>query len=250
MNNLINMNKSSKILVQVNLYYENLINDIIKFTNNIPVKFDLFISLGSKNASNNIENYIENNSKAFKFKIRIFHNEENDALQSLDQVAKHIKKYRYYCHIYSEKLIYSNFVDEWRNYLLNNLLGNSNIISEILTELENKENLGFIYPETFYKVLSTYGKNKIDLYSNQINLLLNEIFPNVKIIKNYSDFSEVHMFWAKTSAIYQIFKKYIVEKIKKVNKNLNNTIPNFIDRIWIYTVRLNGFYYKQIFKHI
>ena len=129
-------------------------------------------------------------------------------------------------------------------------MGNSNIISEILTELENKENLGFIYPETFYKVLSTVGKNKIDLYSNQINLLLNEIFPNVKIIKNYSDFSEVHMFWAKTSSIYQIFKKNIVKKIKKVNKNLNNTIPNFIDRIWIYTVRLNGFYYKQIFKHI
>jgi len=63
-------------------------------------------------------------------------------------------------------------------------LGNSNIISEIITELENKENLGFIYPETFYKVLLTYGKNKIDLYSNQINLLLNKIFPNNKIIKN------------------------------------------------------------------
>lgn len=249
-NNLINMNKTSKILVQANLYYENLINDIIKFTNNIPVKFDLYISLGSKNVSNDIKNYIENNSKAFNFKIRIFHNEENDALQSLDQVAKHIKKYRYFCHIYSKKSNYSNLGEEWRNYLLNNLLGNSNIISEILTELENKENLGFIYPETFYKVLSTYEKNKIDLYSNQINLLLNEIFPNVKIIKNYSDFSEVHMFWAKTSAIYQIFKKNIVKKIKKANKNLNNTIPNFIDRIWIYIVRLNGFYYKQIFKHI
>jgi hypothetical protein len=206
--------------------------------------------LGNKNASKDIENYIGKNSKAFNFKIRIFHNEENDALQSLDQVAKHIKKYRYFCHIYSKKSNYSNLGEEWRNYLLNNLLGNSNIISEILTELENKENLGFIYPETFYKVLSTYEKNKIDLYSNQINLLLNEIFPNVKIIKNYSDFSEVHMFWAKTSAIYQIFKKNIVKKIKKANKNLNNTIPNFIDRIWIYIVRLNGFYYKQIFKHI
>ena len=66
------------------------------------------------------------------------------------------------------------------------MLGNSNIISEIITELENKENLGFIYPETFYKVLLTYGKNKIDLYSNQINLLLNKIFPNNKIIKNKS----------------------------------------------------------------
>lgn len=35
-NNLINMNKTCKILVQANIYYENLINDIIKFSNNIP----------------------------------------------------------------------------------------------------------------------------------------------------------------------------------------------------------------------
>ena len=60
-NNLINMNKTCKILVQANIYYENLINDI------------------------------RNNSKAFNFKIRVFPNEENDALQSLDLVAKNIK---------------------------------------------------------------------------------------------------------------------------------------------------------------
>ena len=249
-NNLINMNKISKILVQANIYYENLINDIIKFTNNIPVKFDLFISLISKNASKDIKNYIKNNSKAFNIKIKVFPNEENDILQTLEEVAKHIKKYTYYCHINSKKSIYYKFGEEWRNYLLNNLLGNSNIISEILTELENKDYLGFIYPENFYKVLSTYEENKIVLYSNQINLLLNEIFPSIKIIKNYSDCPEVNMFWAKTLAIHQIFKKHFLKKITKENKNLNNTIQNFIDRIWIYIVRLNGFYYNQIFKHI
>lgn len=37
------MNKTSKILVQANICYQYLIKDIIKFTNNIPVKFDLFI---------------------------------------------------------------------------------------------------------------------------------------------------------------------------------------------------------------
>jgi lipopolysaccharide biosynthesis protein len=248
--NLINMNKTSKILVQANMYKKYLIKDIIKFTNNIPVKFDLFIFINSKNVNMDIENYIKNNSKAFNFKIRLFPNEENDFLPFLEQVASHIKKYRYYCHLYTKKSIHFEFFDEWRNYLLNNLLGNNNIISEILTEFENNENLGLIYPETFYKVFSKYRKNKIDLYTNQLNILLNEIFKNFKIIKNNSDFQEVKMFWAKTKAIHQIFKKNILKKIQEEKNNLNNTIQHFTDRIWIYTVRLNGFYYKKIFKHI
>jgi len=120
-NNLTNMNKTSKILIQANILYENLINDIIKFTNNIPVKFDLFIFLcnKNKNVSKDIVNYIRNNSNAINLKIRILHNEENNILQSLDQVAKHIKKYIYYCHLRIKKSIYYKFEDEWRKYLLN-----------------------------------------------------------------------------------------------------------------------------------
>ena len=248
--NLKNMNKTSKILVQANICYQYLIKDIIKFTNNIPVKFDLFIFLNSKNINMDIENYIKNNSKAFNFKIRLFPNKENNFLPFLEQVAPHIKKYKYYCHIYTKKSIHLKFFDEWRKYLLNNLLGNNNIISEILTEFENNKNLGLIYPETFYKVFLNYGKNEIDLHSNQLDILLNEIFKNFKIIKNKSNFQEVNMFWAKSKAIHQIFKKNILKKIQKENNNLNNTIQNFIDRIWIYIVKLNGFYYKKIFKHI
>ena len=248
--NFYNMNKTSKVLVQANIRYENFIKDIIKFTNNIPVKFDLFISLNSKIINKAIENYIKNNSKAFYFEIRAFPNEENDVLPFLEQVTNHIKKYTYCCHIYTKKSIYLDFGDEWRNYLLNNLLGNSHIISEILTEFEDNENLGLIFPEIFYKVYANYRKNNIDLHLHQINLLLNKIFPNVKIIKNYFDFSEVNMFWGKINAIHQIFKNNFIRKIKNKNKKFNNIIQYCIERIWIYIVKLNGFYYKKIFKHI
>ena len=140
-NNLINLNITSKILVQAHLDYYNLVKDIIKFTNNIPVKFDLFISLSNKFVSKKIQNYIERNTKAFKFEIRIYPYEQNDILPFLEQVMNDIKKYRYCCHIYTKKSIHKDFGDKWRNYLLNNLLGNSNIIAEIITEFENNENL-------------------------------------------------------------------------------------------------------------
>lgn len=125
------------------------------------------------------------------------------------------------------------------------------IISEILTEFENNENLGFIYPEIFYKVFKNINFKDIYLHSYQINLLLNEIFPQYKILKNnFAFLEEVNMFWAKTNAIHQIFAKNIVERIKEKNINLNNNIQHCIKRIWIYIVKLNGYHYKKIFKHI
>ena len=247
--NLSNLNVTSKILVQAHINYDHLIEEIIKFTNNIPVKFDLFISLGNKIVKKDIQKYIENNSKSFNYEIKIFPNEKSDILPFLEQVMNDIKKYKYCCHIYSKKSIHIDFDDEWKNYLLNNLLGNKNIISEILTEFKNSENLGFIFPETFYKFLKIYGKMRIDQYLKRTNSLLNEIFPNVKILKNYFDFPEGNMFWAKTNAIYQIFDKNIVLKIKEQNEDLKDIIQHCIERIWLYIVKLNGYNYKKIFKH-
>ena len=85
-NNLTNFNNTSKILVQAHIDKENLINDIINFANNIPIKFDLFISLSYKIASKEIEKYIENNTKAINLEIRKFTYEKNDVLPFIEQV--------------------------------------------------------------------------------------------------------------------------------------------------------------------
>ena len=76
--------------------------------------------------------------------------------------------------------IHIDFEDEWRNYLLNNLLRNSNIISEILTEFENNENLGFIIPETFYKAFLIKENNTIESYTKQMNALLKKCSQKLK----------------------------------------------------------------------
>ena len=250
-NNLIKLNITSKILVQAHIYDENLTEDIIKFTNNIPIKFDLFISLSCQILSKEIENYIKKNTKALNIQIKKFPYEKNDAIPFLEQVMNDIKRYKYCCHIYTKKSIHINFGAEWRDYLLNNLLGNSNIISDIITEFENNDCLGFIIPETYYKIFPKNENYNIGLYTKLMNSFLKEIFPNVKILIDNFDLPEWNnMFWAKTNAIHQIFDKNIVEKIKKKNKILGNIIQHCIERIWFYIVKLNGYYYKKVFKHI
>ena len=58
-----------QIAVQVHLFYEDLIEYIINKTNNIRVRFDLYISISSHITYKNIENYINRYSHSNKFEI-------------------------------------------------------------------------------------------------------------------------------------------------------------------------------------
>ena len=180
-----------------------------------------------------------NNSKATLFEIRILPNRGRDVLPLLIQLKNVIKKYKYFCHIHTKKSFHIDFGESWRNYLYYNLLGNDEIISEILTEFEKYYNLGFIYPEPYYKVLNEFGKSKFDSNYNCMNFIINKIFQNVQISRNYFDFPEGNMFWARISAIYQIFELNIKNCFPKEGGELNSTIMHCIERIWIYLVKLN-----------
>ena len=247
--NLIKLNHSTKIAIQVHVFYVNLINDIIEKTNNIPVNFDLYVSTDSEFKKDSIRNYILRSSKAKKFEIKIFNNKGRDVLPLLLQLKTKIKKYKYFCHIHTKKSKHINFGDEWRNYLFNNLLGNEKIICEILTEFENHINLGFIFPEIFHKVLATFGNNILGSNLNSMKLIIKTIAPYLKISTNNLDFPMGNMFWAKVKSVYQIFLINFYEKFPYENEQLDGTFMHGIERIWLYLVKYNGFYYKKILKH-
>jgi lipopolysaccharide biosynthesis protein len=138
--------------------------------------------------------------------------------------------------------------DKWRKYLYGNLLGNIQIISEIVSDFENFEKLGFIFPETFYECI----KFSLELTKQDrkyTNFILNRIFPGFKIEKIF-DFPAGNMFWARVDAIYQIFEETNQDLFPNEENQKSGTIIHGIERVWTYLIKLNGFYYKKIFKYI
>ena len=81
-----------------------------------------------------------------------------------------------------------------------------------------------------------------------MNFILNNIFPGFKI-GNKLVFPTGDMFWAKVHAIHQIFNIKCIKKFPKELNQTNETIMHGIERIWLYLVKLNGYFYKIIFKH-
>jgi lipopolysaccharide biosynthesis protein len=243
------LNNKSKIAIQVHLFYEDLIEDIVNKINNIPTKFDLFITITSPKINNFIKNFIKKHSKANYFEILIVENKGRDILPFLNQIKTKFRSYKYLCHIHSKKSKYSKRNDLgvlWRNYLLQNLLGNTNIISEILYDFQNNRKLGFIFPETFYLMIKQFGTltNETRYW---MDFVASKLFPKYKLGK-LINFPAGNMFWAKIDAIYQIFLCDLNIYFPKENGQINDTIMHGIERIWLYLVKFNGFYYKSIFK--
>ena len=244
--NLQNLTKFCLVAIQAHIFYEDLINEIINKTNNIPVKYDLYITTDNYQKMIYIKNYTDKYSKSKNVFIKIVENKGRDILPFLIQFRDVLDKYKYFCHIHSKKTI--NKIDigrKWRTYLYENLLGDSELISEILSDFENNDKLGFIYPENYYDIVR-YTMNTEYLIKESMNYLLNKLFPGYIIGDNYFDFPAGDMFWGRSDAVKQIFRL-----------DLKNDIPNesnsnllwAIERIWLFIVKLNGFFYKKYFKY-
>ena len=246
-NDLSSLNDNCKIAVQVHLFYDDLIEYIINKTNNIPTKFDLYISITSNQIYSHLEKYINKYSNCSHYQILIVENRGRDVLPFLNQMKSLLNNYKYICHMHSKKTKQNpelGFL--WRNYLFNNLLGNVQIVREILNDFENNEKIGFIYPESFYKIIYHLPILLTDT-KKWMNFLFDKLFPNYQI-GYLSNFPAGNMFWAKVKAIHQIFEYNFTEYFPNEEDQIENTIMHAIERIWLYLVKINGFYYKIIFK--
>ena len=243
--NLTYLQKGVYILVQAHIFYTDLLPEVINKTNNIPVPFDLYISTNTQEKKIFIDNYIKKNSKANNYKIFIFPNKGRDTIPFLLQLKNIINKYKYVCHVHTKKHGFSE--DEgikWQVYLYENLLGNNDIISKILTDFENNDKLGFFFPDN-YHTQSNFIYNWNIKNAKYVNHILDILFPNKKIkVGRTLDFPVGNMFWAKTKAIFQLFNDKIIELCPKENGQIDGTALHGIERTWLYLVKINGFYYK------
>jgi len=246
---------NTTVAIHIHVYYEQLLNKTIKRINKMPIKYDLYISTTSKEKKEFIENYIEKSEKttANKYEIKIYENKGRDVYPFIRQMRNHYKKYKYICHLHTKRSAHKLYLGaNWSEYLYKNLIGSKRLIYDILYYFEQNAKLGFIFPEPYYELIKgvlEFNNLNIALHIKNkkfMNFILNKIFHKYKVGDKLI-FPIGDMFWAKTKAIYQIFNVRL--KFPEELGQTNETIMHAIERLWLYLVKLNGYYYKTTFKY-
>lgn len=244
-----NFDYKYKIAILAYIYKEDSINEIIDKIYNIPCSFDLFIYYDYKININISYYYIIFNQNKNNFDFKLFLNKRKSLLANLHEFKSRSKNYKLICNINFDEYKNISYFLDWKNYLHNNLLGNSMIISEIITDFDKNDKLGLIFPERYYKSLIHFTDNFNDSDIKYMDFILKKILHinlNIHIIQEFFDFPEGNMFWARISAIYPIFDLYANAANTKYFKLI---IENSLDKIWVYLAKCKGFIYKKIYKH-
>ena len=241
-----NLTKYSQTAVQINLFCDYFINEIIN-KNYMPIKYDLFIFTNSFERIELIEKQVKKYSKYNKYYIIMINNNSRN-LNKLFRIFKIIiKKYKYIYYINNNIINKNNTGNDYLKYnSLNNLVGNKNVILDILSNFEKYKKLGFIYPEASYDISFErfFDDNKVF-----INNILANIFPRKQFnLRKQYEFYPGNIFWAKIESIYQIFKVKIYKIILKKYKEFE-IINKIFEMVCFYLVKINGFYYKKLFTY-
>ena len=239
------------VMIQVHMYYIDLLKEVINKTNNMPVPFDLYITTNTKEKRDYIENYLILYSKANKFEILITPNKGRDIIPCLIQLKSIWMNYKYFCHIHTKKHEFNEDLGKfWQQYLYENLLGSKNIIKQILTDFENHNRLGFIFPENYHSIIKNSYFYKYKIYYH-LDRIFGILFPNKKLrAGNIMNFPAGNMFWARTNAIYQIFNEKLIKLAPREYGQKDGTLLHAIERFWLFLVKLNGFSYKTYVYNI
>ena len=249
--NIQKLRKSVSVMIQVHVHYIDFLQEVINKTNNMPVPFDFYITTNTEEKRTYIEIYLKLKSKANKFEILITPNKGRDVIPCLIQLKKIYMNYKYFCHIHTKKHEFNeNLGKFWQQYLYENLLGDKNIIKQILTDFENNNKLGFIFPENYYAIIKNSYFYKYKIYYH-LDKILEILFPNKNIrVGNIINFPAGNMFWARTNAVYQIFNEKLIKLAPRENRQQDDTLLHAIERFWLFLVKLNGFSYKTYFYNI
>lgn len=227
-----------RIAIQAHIFYEELAPEIATHVENVPIDFDLFVTTDSQEKIPSIRKAFEDNPRMKKIEIIAAGNRGRDVLPFIAQMSPHINEYDIICHVHTKRSLHFDKGDEWRLYLLENMLGNEGLVVDIVSELSSSSPVGLMYPKTFEPIVPfvEWGSNRAIAETALESIDLDISLPDHII------FPAGNMFWARTDAVKDLFDDRLLFLWDESSDSAENgTVMHAIERLWTYVADANGY---------
>ena len=242
----LNLDRETNIAVHIHVFYLDLIPEFLSALSNIQHPFDLYVSTDLSYKAEYVKRaFAERKSLHHCIRnlyVDIFDNRGRDVIPFLKQMGPVFAQYKYICHLHTKKSKHNLIGDQWRRYLLKNLMGSEAIVDDVLYLMESDSSVGIVYPETFsaIKPFMVWGSDKKNAESLAQKMGV-EIKMELVCGKDQVIFPAGDMFWARTEAVKQILGYTFVEEIPEEEGQTDGTIMHAVERLWSYTAAFNGY---------
>ncbi|MCP3476610.1 glycosyltransferase [Bradyrhizobium sp. CCGUVB1N3] len=221
---------SPKIAVHLHLFYPELSEELADYLANIPIDFDLYISVPkSVNDLLSIEAHFRMLLPNVDL-IDVWHceNRGRDMAPLFVDLADEILKYDLLCHLHSKRSAHNFAHGDWRRFLCHHILGSEELVRSILNQFETRPGLGLLHPPYHGALRSqpNWGKNRavVDAALDRIGLeYTGDVCP---------DYPAGSFLWVRPPAIAPILTaKLTLDEFAPEEGQLDGTFAHALERL-------------------
>ncbi|KQP36904.1 rhamnan synthesis F family protein [Methylobacterium sp. Leaf100] len=229
------------VAVILHVFYPEMMPELLGRIANIPVRADLYVSTDTpeKQAA------IEASSAAYangSVEVRVFPNIGRDIAPTLIGFRDVFTRYDTFLHIHSKKSPHDPRFAEWRDYLLDNLLGSPEVVASVLRLLAEGD-VGVVFSQHFGEVrpLLNWGYD-FDLAKDLLAR------AGVTLRKDYVlDFPSSSFFWGRTAALKPLLDIGLDwSDFPAEAGQIDGTLAHAIERSLLYFAEAAGFRWTKV----
>lgn len=230
-----------RLAVICHVFYVDLLDEFVGYFSNIPFQFDLYITTDTEEKRDQIE-------KSFshwkgKIEVRIAPNRGRDIAPMLITCRDVYNHYEYILHVHTKKSPHQGRLSGWRNYILETLLGSTEVVNSIFEAFRSSPNLGMIAPQHFAAIHKAVGWGE----NFEIAQLLAQKI-GIRISRNeLIDFPSGSMFWARAAAIKPLLDcDFAFDDFPRETGQLDETLGHAIERFFFFSCERAGYSWIKI----
>ncbi|VVO54553.1 hypothetical protein PS874_00337 [Pseudomonas fluorescens] len=186
-----------KIAVHLHFFYEDMGDICVEYLNNIPTKYDLFVSVSpDKNITNIRTFFLEKLANANEVIVEHSQNRGRDVAPLIVQFGERLSNYDYFGHFHTKKSPHREDLNGWFSALMDTLCGDPKEIAQIFKLLEGDGKVVYASGNQVLPGDDGWSTNK-DIAKDILNRFTSfniSDFP-------YVEFPQGTMFWAKSDCM-------------------------------------------------
>ena len=235
----------SDVAVHAHIYYSELASEIRTYLSNIPVEFHFYVTTNTQEKASAVKSVFSDLKNLKTMDIRIVENRGRDLAPMIVVLGKELSKHEIVLHIHTKRSPHRLDLQGWRRYLMTSLLGNSTLVSTILYQFAQNDQLGILYPQVYYPVIASMGLG--DNLASMEALLIRAGFDSRDIRAiNHADFPAGSMFWFRGKILDPfVHMRLSIEDFDVETGQYDGTLAHAIERVWPYFANKIGFEWQS-----
>lgn len=225
--------------VHLHLYYAEMAEEFSEYLANIPVDFDLMISVpeGAGTGPQAEKVFRENLPRLRRIILRETQNIGRDIYPFVSAFKTEVMAYDLVLHLHTKRSPHQSY-RAWRRFLLHNLLGSKAVVTQILNGFHQKETLGAHFPPYAGHLgdQPSWGSN-FEPCQNMLTRIGLELATD-----QCPDFPAGSFFWARTDALRPLFTADLgPDDFDPESGQIDGTPAHAIERLFGYIPLAQGY---------